>query len=378
MEKIILEKIKAALKGHDYDFLRTHENLGDNIILMGLGGSYAYGTYNDGSDIDVRGIATNRVRDILCYRDFEQVVDITTDTTIYSLDKMMKLLANCNPNTIELLGLDEDQYLKITPEGQLLLDNKKLFLSKLAVNTFGGYADAQLRRLENKSARKSMERQEEHILRSIENSYVHFAQKFLGLFASDGSNGLEPRSEGSSLVSRAVSGEKSASLITDSTGENSIRLHIGPSSRPEMVSEIYMDVVLNNYPLRDYADLWGEMNNIVKSYGKIGKRNEKAASHNKLGKHMMHLVRLYLMCFDILERGEIVTNRVAEHDMLMEIRNGKYLDSEEMPTPEFYELLAELEKKLEYDKNNNDLPDKPDEKKIRELEAEINSRVVLK
>ena len=117
------------------------------------------------------------------------------------------------------------------------------------------------------------------------------------------------------------------------------------------------------------------MNNIVKSYSKIGKRNEKAASHNKLGKHMMHLVRLYLMCFDILERGEIVTNRVAEHDMLMEIRNGKYLDSEEMPTPEFYELLAELEKKLEYDKNNTDLPDKPDEMKIRELEAEINSRI---
>ena len=46
-----------------------------------------------------------------------------------------------------------------------------------------------------------------------------------------------------------------------------------------------------------------------------------------------------------------------------------------MPTTEFYELLAELEKKLEYDKNNTDLPDKPDEKRIRELEAEINSRV---
>ena len=29
---------------------------------------------------------------------------------------------------------------------------------------------------------------------------------------------------------------------------------------------------------------------------------------------MMHLVRLYLMCFDILEHGAIITYREKEHD----------------------------------------------------------------
>ncbi len=33
----------------EYDFLRTNEHLGDRIMLLGLGGSHAYGTNNEGS-----------------------------------------------------------------------------------------------------------------------------------------------------------------------------------------------------------------------------------------------------------------------------------------------------------------------------------------
>ena len=39
-----------------YDFLRTNPRLGNRIILMGLGGSYAYGTNNENSDIDLRNL----------------------------------------------------------------------------------------------------------------------------------------------------------------------------------------------------------------------------------------------------------------------------------------------------------------------------------
>ena len=99
----------------EYDFLRTNENLGENIILLGLGGSHAYGTNNENSDVDIRGIATNSKRNILTGNDFEQVVDEETDTTIYSFDKIIKLLCACNPNTIEILGLKPEHYLLISP-----------------------------------------------------------------------------------------------------------------------------------------------------------------------------------------------------------------------------------------------------------------------
>lgn len=84
---------------------------------------------------------------------------------------MITLLCNCNPNTIEMLGLKPGHYLYLSPIGKELLDNKELFLSKKAAQTFGGYATAQLRRTDNKSARLlGQEQREKHILNSINNA----------------------------------------------------------------------------------------------------------------------------------------------------------------------------------------------------------------
>jgi hypothetical protein len=122
--------------------------------------------------------------------------------------------------------------------------------------------------------------------------------------------------------------------------------------------------------------MWSEMHSIVKSYAKIGKRNEKAIEHGKLGKHMMHLIRLYIMCLDILENEEIVTYREGDHDLLMDIRNGKYLDDNRQPIPEFFEMVDEYERKLDYVKENTSLPDNPNYKMINEFVMSVNERVV--
>ena len=37
----------------EYAFLKNNERLGSRIMLLGLGGSYAYGTNNEHSDIDL-------------------------------------------------------------------------------------------------------------------------------------------------------------------------------------------------------------------------------------------------------------------------------------------------------------------------------------
>ena len=93
---------------------------------------------------------------------------------------------------------------------------------------------------------------------------------------------------------------------------DSVNLYIGKALKEEYDSEIFMDITLRHYPLRDYKCLWSEMQSIVKSYEKVGKRNQNAIEHGKLGKHMMHLIRLYMMCLDILEKEQIVTYREKE------------------------------------------------------------------
>lgn len=335
-----MEEIRREIQSPDYSFLSENQYLGDNIVLLGLGGSHAYGTSNANSDLDIRGIATNTKRNILIGNDFEQVVDVPTDTTIYSFDKIIDLFCSCNPNTIELLGLKPEHYLYVSDIGREILDNKRMFLSKKAVHTFGGYANAQLRRLENKSARLvSQAQMEQHILKSIEHASVDFKQRYFTM------------------------------------PEDAIKLYIDTAVQEGYDTEIFMDVVLSHYPLRDFKDLWSEMHAIVKSYSKIGKRNEKAIGHDKLGKHMMHLVRLYYMCFDILERGEIITYREKEHDFLMAIRNGEYLDENKQPIKEFYDIVNELEKKLDYLKEHTNLPDDVDWNLVNDFKASVNGRI---
>lgn len=338
---MILEEIKKTIQTPQYDFLKNNPHLGNHIILLGLGGSHAYGTNIETSDLDIRGCAINSKAEILTNENFEQFVNEDTDTTIYSFNKLIHLLSNCNPNTIEMLGLKPEHYLYLSSIGQELLNHKHLFLSKRAVQSFGGYAYSQLRRLDNKAARLvGQEQRETHILNSIKNASYDFQNKYFP------------------------------------TKDDSIHLYIDKSEQEDMDSEIFMDINLTHYPLRDYKGMWSEMNNIVKDYARIGKRNQNAIEHGKLSKHMMHLVRLYLMALDILERKEIITYRDKDHEFLMEIRNGKYLDENKQPIPEFFELVENLQNKFKYAKENTDLPDNPDYKKINEFVASVNERVV--
>ena len=83
-----------------------------------------------------------------------------------------------------------------------------------------------------------------------------------------------------------------------------------------------------------------------------------------------------LEALDILEKEKIITYREADHDVLMDIRNGKYLDDNNQPIPEFYEMVDDFEKKLEYAKENTSLPDNPDYDRIKEFTASVNERVV--
>lgn len=325
------------IQAEDYDFLRTNKRLGKRIMLLGPGGSYAYGTNNENSDIDIRGITLNLPSDLLGLTEFEQYEDAQTDTVIYSFNKMVRLLLECNPNTCEILGLEKERYMVISDLGEQLLTSRSIFLSKRAAKSFGGYASAQLRRLQNAIARDSMpqKEKEQYILRSVSNALEDFSRRYA------------------------------------SFSKGRIKLYIDKAENPDLETEIFVDADYRHLPLRDYEQMWSVMHNVVKDYEKIGKRNRKK-DDNHLNKHAMHLIRLFMMGIDVLEKGEICTCRKDDLDLLRTIRSGGFQKEDKTFCQEFYELLANYEARLEKATRNSILPDNPDMDKVEAFVEKIN------
>lgn len=332
-----IERIKDMVAGSQYDFLRTNPHLSGKIIFLTLGGSHAYGTNVETSDVDVRGCALNSRSDLLGLSAFEQVVNTETDTTIYSFNKLISLLINCNPNTIELLGCKPEHYFMLTDIGKQMIDNRKLFLSQKAVASFGGYATQQLRRLQNALARDRLPQAltEEHIKCALERSIKSFGDRY----TSFENGGIE--------------------LLT------------AESTRDDLDTEVFCNIHIDKYPAREFQTLLNTLSAVVGNYEKLNHRNHKKDDAH-LNKHAMHLIRLYLMCLDILENEEIRTYRENDRDFLLSIRNGAFQNEDGTYRQEFFDIVSDFEKKLKYAKENTSLPAKPNMKRIEEFVMSVN------
>ncbi len=330
-----IQTLKDKLNSKEYDFLRKDSHLGDNILILTTGGSIAYGTNIDTSDIDIRGVTLENKQDIIGLSDFEQFEDKSTDTVIYGLKKFISLCINCNPNVLEILGTKQEHLLVISKEGELLRDNVELFLSKRAIQSFGSYATAQLRRLQNALARDNYphSEKEQHILNSILGQMEHL--------------------------------QRSYKSFTD----KEISLYIDKSDRQDMDTEIFIDVNLKHYPLRDFKNIYSDMNNIVKDYSKLNHRNSKKDELH-LNKHAMHLIRLLVTGTEILKGKGVNTYREKERAFFLDIRSGKYSFTE------IFEMVDDYEHEFKIAAANTALPDRPDYKRIEELMIDIYSNAL--
>ena len=223
-------------------------------------------------------------------------------------------------------------------------------ISCRAIKSFGGYADAQLRRLQNAIARDTLPQsdREKHVLKSVMNALDDFNRRNI---ASD---------------------------------KGSVKIYIDQAENPELETEIFVDADYKHLPLRDYTDMWGTMRTVVRDYDKIGKRNKKK-DDNHLNKHAMHLIRLFMMAIDILEKGEIRTHRTEDLPLLLAIRKGEYMQEDGTFSglfhpphfrPTFYDILEEYERKLDEASIKTTLSDNPDMDKVGKFVERINRFVI--
>lgn len=149
-----------------------------NEIYEALIGSVAYGCSADTSDMDVVGICIPYKEDIFPHlrgeilgfgtqkQRFEEYQQHHIknpdamaghgreyDFKIYNIVKFFQIAMGCNPNAIDVLFVPRSCVLYCNQIGELIRENRKLFLSKKGWHSFKGYAYGQLSDIKkNKSA----------------------------------------------------------------------------------------------------------------------------------------------------------------------------------------------------------------------------------
>ena len=335
----------SLLSSPDYEFIDTNPKLGPHIDSLFLGGSKAYGLDTPESDTDIRGFATRTAEDILIGRDFGTVVENNTDTTIYSFDKFVHLLVDANPNIIEFIGLKDDAYIRVGRAGRLLLDNADAFITKRVGATFGGYALAQLNRIENAMTRGGEENDTrcKHMARSLNHAVMSFPKKFEKTFDKVSFN---------------------ASADFDPVDATEISL--------------LMDGNGDKVPIKEFAAMSAELSQIVREYDKLTNRNKKRDAKH-LAKHMSHLIRLYHMGTEILNGEGVITNRevAGDAELLRNIKTGKYMNDDGTVDKSFFEIVEEESASFDEAKKATRLPDKADMERIEKIITNVNKEIII-
>lgn len=131
-----------------------------SLILAGYRGSHAHGTYippddpHGTDDVDVFGVAVHPMKYYLGVDGYVNKDD-TFNTNLEHLDietheirKFMHLLEKGNPNVHSYLWMKPEDYFLIDRAGRILIDHRSDFMSRRMLQAFGGYAYAQLSRMQ--------------------------------------------------------------------------------------------------------------------------------------------------------------------------------------------------------------------------------------
>lgn len=134
--------------------------LEERTILLGPSGSYASGTNTENSDRDYRGVCIPPVEYFLGLSSFNEYnksggknfknTKDDVDVVVEHINKFVRDAMAGAPQAIDLLFLRPQDYLKVSPEGQILLDSRHLFLSKAVKGKFAGFANGQTKLMKHK------------------------------------------------------------------------------------------------------------------------------------------------------------------------------------------------------------------------------------
>jgi uncharacterized protein len=370
-------------------------DVGEHTIFVTLAGSQAHGTARPGSDVDLRGvcIAPLEVRTSL-FRTFEQDESpltgklwekvrpsleahptaaqgfaVRAESVVFDVAKFVKLCAGGNPNALEILFADEQDWMLETAPWNRLHRERNLFLTRKVQQTYLGYALAQLKRIRTHRSWLLAPPQKKP-------TRGEFGLPDAGTIGQDDRNRIEQglaekiRSYGIDNVemskhARIAVEERLQRFWRDTLEcseeavENRLRaiaMHT-LSIPPEVVSTLNAErKYLSAMKHWESFETWKAERN--------EKRAELERQHGYDTKHAMHLIRLMRVGLEILQTGELRVRR-ADADELNAIRDGV------LSYDKLLEMAAGLQQQMQSAAARSPLPNDVDYERVDRLVLDL-------
>jgi len=159
------------------NLLILSNNIKEGLIYEVIMGSMAYGVSKDNSDMDIYAVAIPPKKEVFPHLDgyiynfhtkvkqFEvfqkhHIKDEkqTFDISIYSIIKYFNLIVENNPNMIDSLFVPRNCITYSNEIGEIIRENKELFLHKGCWKKFRGYAFSQYNKIKNRTSHQNEKR----------------------------------------------------------------------------------------------------------------------------------------------------------------------------------------------------------------------------
>jgi uncharacterized protein len=370
--------------------------LAPHTIFLTLAGSQAHGTARASSDVDLRGvcIAPLAVRLSLSSA-FEQHegalegelaaivrerlarhasaslgLSTKAEIVVFDVAKFLSLCAAANPNALEILFADEQDWIFEAPSWRRIHEHRQRFVTRKVQQTFSGYAHAQLKKIRthrawllNPPTRKPT--RDDFGLPAAESTLSRDDQNRIEQSVTDairayGIDDVElPKATRIDLEQRAANLARHVLACPAEELEARLRavashaLGIPESLTMALNAERRYRAALKQW---DAFQTWQRQRNPA--------RAELERRHGYDTKHAMHLVRLMRMGLEALETGDLRVRR-PDHAELSAIRDGA-LSFEELE-----ELAGDLQARIERASAVTTLPENVDLSWLDELAIEM-------
>jgi predicted nucleotidyltransferase len=311
--------------------MNEKELIEKNLILKVKTGSYLYGTNIPTSDEDYVGIFMPSEEYVFGLKKIEEIdlsvvkkdennknISDSIDCKYYEFRKFIKLAMECNPNILEILFTNNENITYINLYGHILLQNKKLFISKLVKQKFLGYAFSQKHKMQIKT-----------------DNYFDLQNALLILEKNN-----------------------KDMLLIEFINYNKDYNHIFKSNYDKNHNTKFITVGdLNLQPSYTINKVISILNDRL---SKVGNREELYTKYGYDVKFGMHLIRLMFEGIELLKTGNLIFP-LKEKEYLKEIRKGN------ISVNEILKLSDILEKDIEKLSIETNLPSKPLYNEINQL-----------